>query len=932
MQTSNEATAPADPLHLVGRRIGHYEILDVLGHGGMGVVYRARQDHPQRVVALKVVAAGVTSDAALKRFGHEVEFLGRLQHPGIAQVFEAGTFDLGRGPQPFFAMELIEGTSLLTFAAQQHLDARARLGLIVKICHAVEHAHQKGVIHRDLKPGNVLVNAEGQPKILDFGVARATDGDLRATTIRTDIGQLIGTIPYMSPEQAGGDQAALDTRSDVYALGVIAYELLSGRLPYDLKSRMIHEAVRVIREDDPTPLSSIDRSLHGDVEIIVGKALAKEKEGRYASAEEMAADITRYLRDEPIVARPPSTWYQARKFARRNKALVGGIAATFVALLAGLVASLVLLGMARESERVAKYESTQRGIAERAERERADELEKVTKFQSNMITALDPNVIGLSLFDDLRAQLRATLEAEKASPEIIDSEISRVDALQHRASATDLARALVDRHLLGTALAAVNVEFKDQPKVDASLRQTLADAYQSLGMYEQAMPLQTEALEARRRILGEEHPDTLASLSGMGLLLTAMGEFDEAAPIHERVFESRRRVLGEDHRDTLSAGHNVAALHFERGDYSTAERLMREAIDHSHRLNLHEDETFIRSLSALATIVFSRGDFEQGVALNREVLDLRRRVLGDDHPDTYWTMMVLSQCLEAKGENEESEMQARAAMDGLRRVRGNDHPETLAAISRYSALLFATGRYEEALALDRAALDSHRRVLGPTHDSTLQMLNNLSGNLFRLGHLDESLELLAEALAGYRTKLGDTHAATLKVQSNLGFLLRRLSREEEAELQFRQVYDARASMLGPEHPDTIASMNYLAIILTDLNRLDEAEPLAAESVRLAREILPEGHPETGFYLGNHARCLMLLRRFTEAEAAAMESHDCQATAWGPSHPRSIGAVTLIAQLYDAWHSADPDKGYDLKAAEWRAKLPPPSTSETGSGQ
>src|SRR6185295_10970606 len=310
---------PSPPAPSVPTRIGHYAIIRILGEGGMGTVYEAQQESPKRAVALKVIRAGHVSPAMLRRFEHESAVLGRLQHPGIAQVYEAGTVPDERGhPVPFFAMEFIRGVPLTEYAKSKGLGTRDRLDLVARICDAVYHA---------LKPGNILVDESGQPKVLDFGVARATDSDIQQTTIQTDIGQIIGTVPYMSPEQVGGDPSELDTRSDVYALGVIAYELLSGRLPYSLDKRMIHEAVRIIREEEPTRLSSINRTLRGDVETIVAKALEKEKSRLYQSAESLGSDIRRYLKDEPITARPASTWYHVRKFSRRNRGLVAGLGA-----------------------------------------------------------------------------------------------------------------------------------------------------------------------------------------------------------------------------------------------------------------------------------------------------------------------------------------------------------------------------------------------------------------------------------------------------------------------------------------------------------------------------------------------------------------------------------------------------------------------------
>lgn len=318
-------------------RIGQYRILEVLGQGGMGVVYRAEQERPRRIVALKVIRPGQESREALRRFEHEGQVLAWLRHPGIAQVHEVGTADAGHGPQPFFAMELVEGRPLTRYATANRLGVRERLKLLAKVCDAVQHAHQKGVIHRDLKPGNILVDESGQPKILDFGVARVTNADIRITTLQTTAGQLVGTLAYMSPEQVAGDPRALDTRSDVYSLGVLCYELLAGRLPLDVSAHTVPQAARAIVEEEPRPLSTCDRVFRGDLTTIVAKALEKDKQRRYQSASDLATDIRRYLADEPVLAQPATTFYRFRKFARRNKPLVFGGVAAFVMLLAGII-------------------------------------------------------------------------------------------------------------------------------------------------------------------------------------------------------------------------------------------------------------------------------------------------------------------------------------------------------------------------------------------------------------------------------------------------------------------------------------------------------------------------------------------------------------------------------------------------------------------
>src|SRR5262245_8740506 len=365
-------------------KIGNYRILRLLGEGGMGSVFEAEQEQPSRTVALKVIRAGLLTAEMLQRFDRESQALARLQHPGIAQVYEAGAADYGWGSQPYFAMEFIEGVALDRYAALHQLDTRQRLALMIQVCEAVEHAHRRGVIHRDLKPGNILVDDNGQPKILDFGLARVTDSDFQATR-QTDVGQLLGTLAYMSPEQVLADPSAVDIRSDVYALGVFLYELLAGKLPYAM-SRQLHEALRTIREQDVAPLSGVSRIYRGDIETIVAKALEKDRERRYSSAADLASDIRRHLEDQPISAKPPSTAYQLQKFARRNRALVIGVAAVFVVLIAGVLASMREAARARAAEGRAlaaqQAATRERDRAVKAESQAVQDRDRAVKAES----------------------------------------------------------------------------------------------------------------------------------------------------------------------------------------------------------------------------------------------------------------------------------------------------------------------------------------------------------------------------------------------------------------------------------------------------------------------------------------------------------------------------------------------------------------------
>jgi len=954
-------SAPHDAVLPPGAVVARYTIGRVLGIGGMGAVYLATQDKPHRPVALKLIRPGYASPRLLKRFEIEAEILGRLNHPNIARVYEAGIAESPIGARPFFAMELVEGVPLDDYARSHALSTHDRLFLFAQICDAVHHAHAHGVIHRDLKPGNILVDQSGQPKILDFGVARATDSDIQQTTLHTDIGQLIGTVPYMSPEQAGGDPAELDTRSDVYALGVVLYELLVGRLPYNLDQKLIHEAVRIIREDDPTPLSSINRTLRGDVDTIVATALAKEKARRYPSADALASDIRRYLRDEPISARPASSWYQIRKFTRRNRALVGGIALAFVVLLAGIAATSWQAVAATQARDQAQQNLARAEKAESAAKARADELEKVAAFQSSQLSGIDTALMGSRL---RQAIIDSTPEGQRSA---LESALAGVNF-------TDIALGSLDQNIFDRALKAIEREFKDQPLIKARLLDTVASTLEALGRLGPAMAPQAEALEIRRRLLGDEHADTLESLSTMGRLLVAQGRLVEATPYYRSVVDGRKRVLGDDDVNTLIAINNMGFLHeaqenpeealacytegldrarrvlgsdsdvtlalinnmgrllMDQGSLDEAEPHLSEGLERSRRMFGDDDPDTIIAIHNMGYLCEAQGKTAEAESYYREALERSRRVLGNDHPSTITSVSNLAVLLEDDRRLPDAEPLYREALERRRRVLGDDHVDTLASINRLAVALDALGNTAEAEPLFREELERSRRVLGDDHIDTLSAIDNFADVLLQNGELAEAEPYYREVLERRRRVLGDDHPDTLISISNMGFLLERQGRLADAEPCYRECLEASRRVLGNDHPDTLLMCNNLGRLLQARGRFDEALQFSEEALAGRRRILGADHPSTLLSIYNLSMLLKKLGRFDEAEPLAIECHERNLAIFGAEHSETTDAIELLISLYTSWNTAEPGKGYDTKAAEWQAKLDANSPGAASSGK
>jgi len=622
-------------------KIGTYRILGLLGQGGMGTVYRAEQQNPQRIVALKVIRLGIATPEHLRRFEQEANLLGRLQHPGIAQIYEAGTANSGGGDQPYFAMEFIQGPPLIQYANTRDLDTRDRLELIARICDAVHHAHQRGIIHRDLKPTNILVDESGQPKILDFGVARVTDSDTQATR-QTDMGQLIGTLAYMSPEQVLADPLALDIRSDVYALGVILYELLARKAPYNTERKALHEVVEVIREEDPAPLSSINRHFRGDVETIVAKALEKDKARRYASAAELGADIRRYLADEPIVARPPSTSYQLQKFARRHKALVAGTSAVFLVLVAGIIVSSREAVVARRAEQIAAKE------------------------------AASANAVIDFLRNDLLAQ---------------------ASAMNQFGSGAKPDRDIKVRTALDQAAVRIEGKFDKQPEVEAAIRDAMGKTYEDLAQYAESQTQLQRALDLERRVWGPENPKTLNTLNHLGRTLWHQGKYQEAGALFGPALEIERQVLGPEHPDTLYCMNNLANVYRAEDKNDQAEPLYRQTLEIRRRVLGTEHPDTLSSMNNLANVYWSQGNYALAEALYSETMQIQRRVLGPEHPGTLLSMGNLADTYAEQGKYAPAVLLFTQTLEISRRVLGPEHTLTLGFLSDFSTLYQRQGQY-----------------------------------------------------------------------------------------------------------------------------------------------------------------------------------------------------------------------------------------------
>jgi len=809
--------------------IADFRILGVLGTGGMGTVYAAEQENPKRTVALKVIRAEVASDNAMRRFAREAEALGRLQHPGIARIYAAGTAD----GLPYFVMELVRGTPLTTYARTECRDIADRLELFARVCDAVQYAHQQGVIHRDLKPANILVDETGQPKTLDFGVARLTESE-NPQTLKTDVGVVVGTLQYMSPEQVAGDSMDIDTRSDIYALGVILYELLAEQLPYSWKAGGIAAAAQTIIMTEPTLLGSINRRYRGDIETIAAKALEKEKARRYASAAALASDVRHYLRDEPISARPVSAAYQLQKLMRRHRAAFVGLGIAALALVAGTVVSTAMAVRANNASRLAESRRGEAVAAQTLADQRRGEAERgrlaADAARRSADSAREDAVRQRAAA--IASSQRATTEAEKA----FATSTFLQDMLESTNPEVTEGRNLTIKEVVdraGQALASGRLA--NQPTVRADMYITLGRTYGAVAAYDSALVYFDSAYAIRARTLGPLHPSAVTALLNGGEILTYKRDLPAGERRYRVALEAARRVQPPRADLVVEAMRRLALLVELNQHEAEADSLGLAAVDLARRSHA-ADTTVVNALQTLAEIrTFSRRA-RDAEPLWREVVSINRRLYGDSSSTTLTVLYGLANNLFSQSRYAETDSLLRPMLPAMRAVYGAQHPTIASVLDRLGMSLVRLGRRSEGVPYLRESLAMRLKTLGENHPDVQLVRTNLARAAQEDRQFAAAESLYMDALRARTAMFGAQNGAVASSTDDLGNLALARGDYLGAIRQYRAaILIWRAAKL-PRFE--LVTQSSLGEALTRADSLNEAERLLSDA--LAKQRLAMG--------------------------------------------------------------------------------------------
>jgi eukaryotic-like serine/threonine-protein kinase len=890
--TGNTAVT-MDPAPLTlgpGTVMGPYKLLEKIGEGGMAVVYMAEQEEPfRRRVALKVVKLGMDTKQVIARFEAERQALAMMDHPNIAKVFDAGTMDTGR---PYFVMELVRGISITDYCDKNTLNTRERLDLFVQVCHAVQHAHQKGIIHRDLKPSNIMITLhEGKPLpvVIDFGIAKATSQRLTEKTLFTKYAQMIGTPVYMSPEQAEMSRLDVDTRTDIYSLGVLLYELLTGTLPFDT-GRLLEagylEIQRIIREEEAdkpstrlstigddleeiarhrkTSPESLTKLVRGDLDWIVMKLLEKDPTRRYSTAVELVTDIERHFNSEPVQAGAPTTAYILRKFIRRHRVGVSAGLLVVLSLVLGLAVSTVMYVQAEE----ARWDTqAQREIAEEAlvqeaaARRDAERQAKITR----------------SVNDFLNEGLLSSANPARAR-----------------------GRNVTVREILDIASKTIEKKFEDEPVVKASIRSTLGQSYVQLGEYTSAEPHLEYARDTFQSQLGNEHIDTLASRRHLGILYSKTGRHTEAESIILDILQRSRRILGEKNPMTLTFMASLAKVHMSQNRYEQGQFLLEETLE---MLLETLGETHPKSVSvmgSLASAYIEQGLYAEAEGMYAEVFEIRRRFLGETHPDALSTMGNIAILYLRQGRHKEAESLLIRTSEIKRRVLGEEHPLTLHSQQNLGVLYLKQERHKEAQQLFETVLQVTRRVLGEEHPQTLKCMYSLGASHTNQKQYQEARPLLETAMEAMQRVLGNDHPDTLTCRDTLGLLFYKQSHYEDAQTMWERVLIARQNELEQGHPKILKSMNRLAMVYKAQERYLEAERLLETVLKTRQRQLGDDHADTLDAMHTLGLLYAKETRYEDAERLLEETVRLRRRVLGETHTKTAESVRALTSLYETW--------------------------------